>query len=183
MKHRHTATICVFTAMMFAGSASASLIGDTVNVQYNFFPTVPAVAVVSPGHELPNASLATFGSINTFPRWDINIESNYITIDILATATYPLGNFFRFSDLDWVGPPGPGLVIGVTATSNQNVIPISATFTADSVRVDFGSNTANWQQGDQIRLDLQTAHVPEPVSFSLLGFGGLALIHRRRVHG
>jgi hypothetical protein len=170
--------ICVFTALMFAGSAKASLIGDTVNVQLNLFPTVPAVLVVSPGHEIPSASLGTFGGSNAFPRWDINIENTYITIDILADATYPVGNYFVFSDLDWVGPPGPGIVTGVTASSNQGIIPISATFTADSVRVDYGSNTNNWLQGYQIRLDLQTAHIPEPASLSLLGLGITVLFKR-----
>jgi len=181
MKRSLATTLGICTALMIGSQADASLIGDTVNVQFSSFPFVPSVLVSTPGVELPGASLATFGSSGgANPRWDINIEANYMTIDIInGPAFYGAGSSFTFSDLDWVGGL-PGIVTGVTVSSNQSVIPVNATFTADSVRVVFGSNTANWQTGDQIRLDLQTAHIPEPASLALLSTGAMLLLKRRK---
>jgi len=180
MNHKIVITLGLCAALLITHQTDASLIGDSIDVKFNNFPFVPTVLVVTPGVELPGASTATFGSGGATPRWDINIESNFMTIDIInGPATYGAGSRFTFSDLDWVGGL-PGIVTGVTASSNQSIIPVSANFTPDSVTVFFGSNTDNWQLGDQIRVDLQTAHVPEPTSLALMGLSSaLALIRRK----
>ena len=147
---------------------AASLIGDSVMVNFANFSSPQKVVVVTPGVEFEFASLSTFGSTSTTPRWAINIESDYITIDILRDATYGFPASFTFSDLNW---DNSYFLLGVSASTTNSDIPISASFGDSWTNVIFGNDTFDWQKDDQIRLELQVSQVPLPPSFLLLGLG------------
>lgn len=142
----------------------ASLTGDTVNVQFVNGPVKPVV--VGAGVELPNAG-PTLGAAGNAPRWNIDLDSASIRIDFIdQVATYGLGAFFLFSDLNPQLGNCPGTVASVTVITNKPVAQFdvagAVTFTANSVRVPFAppSGNVNWSPGEFIELRLSYRPVP-----------------------
>ncbi|MGE0127155.1 MAG: FG-GAP-like repeat-containing protein [Blastocatellales bacterium] len=159
------ALVCL--AALFAipnRAALASLTGDTVNVQ---FLTGPVKQVtVGAGVELPNAG-PTLGAVGNSPRWNIDLDSSTIRIDFIdQVATYGLGAFFLFSDLDPKIGACPGTVVGVTVVTNKPVAQFDVagamTFTANSVRVQIApsAGNVNWSPGEFIELRLTYRAAP-----------------------
>lgn len=142
----------------------ASLVGDTVNVQ---FVNAPAKSVVvGAGIELPNAG-PTLGAAGNAPRWNIDLDGASIRIDFIdQIATYGQGSFFLFSNLDPQLGTCPGTISGVTVTTNKPAsqfnVAGAVTFTANSVRVPIapGGSNLDWAPGEFIEVRLSYQPVP-----------------------
>lgn len=159
------ALICAAALLAIPNRAAlASLTGDTVNVQFVNGPVKQVT--VGPGVELPNAG-PTLGAAGNATRWNIDLDSSTIRIDFIdQVATYGLGAFFLFSDLDPKIGACPGTVVGVSVVTNKPVAQFNVagavTFTANSVRVQIApaSGNVNWSPGEFIELRLTYRPTP-----------------------
>ena len=142
--------------------ANASLVGDTVGTRFVGWPLVNST--VNSGVELPNAG-PTLGAPGPSPRWSIDFGSDTIRIDFLQQpATYGMGSYFTFSNLDprLAGCP-PAFISGITVTTNKpstqfNVVG-AATFGPNTVTIQIAPSSKNmdWQPGEFILVKLNFA--------------------------
>jgi PEP-CTERM motif len=165
---------------VFSSNASASLIGDTVTLDWlaNGVPcllcsTVNVVVEAGPGDTAsPNPTVL-----------DVNVEASSILIDILTTGVgafdFPTDfNGLVVSSLDWVGDPTKTIVDVVLGTDIAGLGSDRISFGDHSVSVNFASLSV--ATGQFITLDLVTTQVPEPGLLSLLSIGLLGLGFLRR---
>ncbi|MCU1267741.1 MAG: hypothetical protein JWM21_4059 [Acidobacteria bacterium] len=143
--------------------ANASLVGDTVGTRFNLGPG-PINRVVGSGIELPGAG-PLLGGAGPSPRWNIDFGSNTIRIDFLQQpATYGMGSYFTFSNLDpqLPGCP-PAFISGITVTTNKpanqfNVVA-AATFGPHTVTIQIAPSggNLNWTPPEFILVRLNYA--------------------------
>lgn len=166
-------------ATSFTPSASASLIGDSVDASFT-----GGQAFISPG-------TAVVGAGNEFEV--ILVSNTLLTIDvadasiaITSNARFPFGtDTLVISDLDWVGDPGRIVGVSLDLSSDQirgfELGKIS--FTDDSVTVDFTSiffGSAGLTATINLEVDHGAIAVSEPFGIALLGLGLLGLGVARR---
>ena len=156
-----------------AGSAKASLIGDTVMCSGPFGTCSPSSATVGTGVEFQFFLTSQFAATH-----DIDLDANSISMTAVQGSGWGTGWELTLSDLDWVGIP-TGVITGITnfTTNVTQGISISDIMTtAHTVTINFGSSS--WANGEFLSFDLVTEHVapvPLPAAFPLFA-GGLGLL-------
>ncbi len=171
----------VAVLVLAAGSGSASMIGDTIDITFAEASSLDTTTLVGVGPELviPGNPSST--------NFLIDVDSETITLEAENQA-FQFGEFtgndefITFGDLDWI-EPGPGVITGVSfVLSDDNGSPppvLGVTFTDDSVTVQIDGN-AIWDNFAKAVITLEVAHVPEPSTALLLGVALLGLGARRR---
>jgi hypothetical protein len=168
---------------LFTGTAHASLLGDSVDCDVQpiangtfWSCSLASATVVDPGVEF---QLNLAGN----PFFDVDLDSNSITLINLSALGTGAGEFLTLSSLDWLDFPAGEIedfslvTLGVAGLNASDI-----TLTAHSVGIDF--NGTQWRPGDFAEITLQVNHaVPEPTTLLLLGLGLAGLgFAKRRLH-
>ena len=162
--------VVYFTLAVIGSSAPvhADLIGDTVNFNYQTigsFSANPTSAVVGGGVESTIAAPGPFAIIN------IDLDANSITLTSTINNLFQPNDMLTISDLDWIGTPGE--ITGFVLTNNGVTDLVSSDITTMSDSVEVFTGGSHWDPGDNIVIDLQVTHIPEPPAFLFLGLVGL----------
>lgn len=201
--------ICVLCVA--ARPAQATLIGDTIQGEVDFIgqtgnwfdPTdhpghqtgssgiQPSAVVIDPDPTFTEF-FYTDGTCDLC-RVNISVDVDATTIAIrefLINDSNPAGNLLGWdiwlTDLDWSG--SPGLIQNAVVTSTD-FTGFSISFTADSLHISYAggqeidlSSPTDPRNEITALITLNTAAVPEPASFALLGSGlaSFVLIRKRR---
>lgn len=182
--HNLAALAATATLMLSAGTASASLIGDSVSCATN-----------GAGGYSCDAPTAVVGGASEFTLngppgavFDVNIGADDILVTFIFGGGVSLGSpvTLMLSDLDWVGSP-LGEIVGIAnfaTTATAGITASDVTFGAHSVDIVLGSGTT-WAQNQFLSFDLVTSDpsaVPLPATLPLvvLGLAGLGVASRRR---
>jgi hypothetical protein len=159
--------------VMFAGSAQAQLLGDTVNGQFSVTgfgtPLNQNAEVTDPGVEF-NVRNAIF--------LDVKDDSFDIIYDLTRFAGVGAATSWSLSDFDSV-------ITDVVLGNGDSSLINGISFTDDSVKVDFANITRTTGQVQTWSFNVATANaaqsVPEPTTIlGLLAVGGGAVVSRRK---
>jgi hypothetical protein len=181
-----TRALSAAVVLTFSSAVQASLIGDTVNCNFNSATNSvvcsTANAVVVPA--APEFTLnTTFGT--PIPLFSVDIGASSIAINFLLTGTTTFGSTVQSLTLGSLDPSA-GDIVGIAnfaTTSTTGVDASDVSFTPDSVTFNFSQS--GWQTTAAFAsfdLVFGAAAAPEPASFALLGVGlaALALVRRRK---
>lgn len=179
MKRIILSAVLVFAA----SSASASLIGDTVTMDWEFNGT--PCALCSTVNTIVAAGPADAVSPNP-TAISVNVEAESILIDLVTNGVVigdPLSDFVGLivSSLNWTDYPDGSIIDVLLDTSFFAFDASRISFTGDSVSVNLAGLTVT--ETDFVNLDLVTSHaVSEPGMLALLviGLAGIAFARRRR---
>ena len=167
---RYCLPTAITLSMVFCGSASAVLIGDTVNCNITgggSFGCSPGSAVVGAGPEF-NVGLTN----DPFIGVDLAAES--ITLDILQDNELG-GTIINLTDLDWIDRPGE--IVGLSLSNNGiNGLTLGdLSFGTNNISIDLRNTNSN--AGAFALIDIDVRHVPEPFTilgtFSAIGIGAI----------
>ncbi|MDX1734124.1 MAG: PEP-CTERM sorting domain-containing protein, partial [Halioglobus sp.] len=167
----------IFAVLMlsvFAATANATLIGDTVGCSItNFWDCDSPTAVVGdPGAEFILADVISPGG--PFVDFSVDIGANSIAINgigSLITVNAPNSLILTLDDLDWVGMPAAEIIgIDNLVTTVSGIDLSDITFTAHSVSIELGQGASSWVSGNSLSFDLVKG-VPSPATIALFGLG------------
>jgi hypothetical protein len=175
MKVAVPAAACVLA--LLAAPAQATLIGDTVSVEYHF-PDLGTIfeshlTVVQSG-AADTVTFTTVGTVGNVNVEDSSVEIEWAPVQFLAASF----NGVVITDMDFFGPPteimGLNIVTDLPGWNDSR-----ASFTADSIALNFENLVAFDGFSMSANLLLKTA--PEPASMGLfaLGIAGVVLRARR----
>jgi hypothetical protein len=177
MKVAIPAAACVLA--LLAAPAQATLIGDTVSVEYQF----PDLGTIFESH-LTVVEAGTGDVVDFFAgdhQVDVNVEASSVEIDwIINIINFQPGNFngIVVTDLDFQGQPAP--LIGIDITTNaQGWNDAFASFTEDSIALNFEPLGSVPQFSMVVDLIFRQA-APEPTSIGLIALGLAGLVLRAR---
>jgi hypothetical protein len=172
MKYSRT-LIAAFVALVCAGSAQASLVGNTVSCASTGFFTgcSPSNATVGAGVEFD--VLSPVGGYH----WSVDIGANSVVFTDLAPGSSSGGHGVVFL----TGFDAPILGISNFATNATSGITTSdVTFTSTSITID--AQNSSWSSNQFISFNVVTADIPEPASLALVGLAlvGLGVSRSRK---
>jgi hypothetical protein len=168
-----------------ASPAKADLMGATVSIGGYcctspsapdlFTNVITGIVPVS----FPVGSLKSATTLQVIPA-SFDITANQI-VETSAVAAFASPGSFNGPVYDFSGLSSP--ITNVTVDSLSTVIPVSVTFTGDSVAVNVAGESI--PSGGKYILDVTTGGViatPEPSAIALVGVGlaGLAILRRRQ---
>jgi len=166
---------------LLAAPAQATLIGDTVSVEYHF-PDLGTIfesqlTVVQAGSTDSVTLLATL-----LTPGNVNVEDSSVEIDWAPVVFTPANfNGIVITDMDFSGLPASivGLDIATNAAGWNDAF---ASFTADSIALNYAS-LGTVLSGFSMTVDLivqRDAPEPATLGFMVLGLAALRLAARRR---
>ena len=152
--------VCLFICL-FAGTANAGLVGDTVHIAHNWSTL---------GSEIytPMDVLVENGSgdlANVSPAYSVDVDDLSVFVDFIANATWNTGPFngLVISNIDSI------LSDFVVSTNFAGWDDSRFTYTSDSLMFNWSGLAFN---GDTtFQLNFNTSQVPEPASIALIGLG------------
>ena len=163
--------IVTLVSSLICVSASASLIGDTINARWQFGATdLNDDFVVGPGIE-GNPWLGIY----------LDISESAISIDVVDDGATGIVEtvVWTFSSLDWVGTPG--VIVDVTPSTNWvDWSDDFVTFGENFVRVEFLNDVSFDASNDFLFLDIEATHIPEPTAAVLAVAAIFFVVGRRR---
>ncbi|MFN7937820.1 MAG: PEP-CTERM sorting domain-containing protein [Bryobacteraceae bacterium] len=182
MQFRKLPIAMMAMAVMMAGSAQASLIGDTVTVTVNWLsgPTADSVLVAHPAVEFTNANGTNIGNAFLFPGESIDLQSLAIVLTFTGSFQGTIGvtgidgvvsglaaQAGSFGTLDQFSITDSGHSISFRYIGGNPTAPTGVS----TLNLTFDTNT-NGGGGDP---------TPEPATLALMGAGlaGLAWMKRR----
>lgn len=166
---------------LIATPAQATLIGDTVSVEYHF-PDLGTIVeseltVVQAGP----ADTVTLLEIFLTPV-NIDVESSSVQIDWAPVEFTPANfNGVVITDMDFLGPPASILGLNIL-TNAAGWNDAFASFTTDSIALNY-ANLGPMVDGFSMTVELlvqQAAPEPAPLGLMVLGLSAVALGARRR---
>ncbi len=180
--------------LFYASEATASLLGDSVQVDVNFSVLNPigggtlpisysdSFTVIHPGHEVnENLGLAQI-SIDVDPvaeTIDLSVQ------DLVGVGAMNVSGTAVFSDLDWLdagGSPVAGVISGAVISSNPGNYPFSVGHTDDSITITIDSPFNLPPSGTvALTISYSAEHIPEPTTALLvtLGLWGMGYCRRK----
>ena len=181
----------VIAGLFAAGSANATLIGDSVQgflsdqsgigvVSNQFNP----IAIVGPGVEFNGTW--SYGPLKQIWNVAVDLDASSFTVffnDVGTGSTHDISGFtflgLALSDLDLDGP-----IIGVTVLSSDAAVQ-SIGHTDHGITVQwngfmFRDANGNPLSSGSSKFGILTAPVPEPSSFAMLGLGLLVVSMARK---
>lgn len=170
-KHLSIIAAVALALVLGAGSANATLIGDTVTFHVGGF--TEDVLVQEGVIEIPSVANVGNGSID--------IEASSVDLLFLRSANFSSNASWNLSGLDWVGVTGE--IVDIVVTTNITDPGFSVTFGPHAL--SFNLFSASVIEGQYAHVELITSHVgspviPEPATMTLLGLGVAGLALRRR---
>ncbi len=174
MKNMGVKALVAMVATVVCGTASATLIGDTVHVTGDVgdgLEDFGFLTVADPGVEL-----FLTGPLGL--TLDIFADSIEISVHNTGPAVLAGGGFLTIGDLDW-GVPGVITGLDVLVDTWDPVLDLS--FTADSVTFERSAVTElasgnTWT----VVVGLEHQPIPEPATVALLSLGLLGMAARRK---
>ena len=153
---RNLAVLAVFA--ITPAVAHADLIGDTVNGEIIGGPG--AFQVVPPSNTVGAGIEFTIEFVGT-PAFEVDIDANSITVTQVfgQPISTGAGEVLFLSDLDWVGPSGPGRIIGIAnfeTDEGPDITESDVTWTDDEIFFNMSPNI--WANGSFARWDLVVEH-------------------------
>ena len=164
-----------------AGSAQASLIGQTITcMDANFICSPGSATVIDPGSEF------------TMSAGEANFTIDVGDMSVLMSLASPLPTQFsvdfilELSDLIWSNDP-TAQITGITNFAVLNIDgldPADITAAGNTVVIEYGVTT--WGTTSSVSFDLLTTPhgsripVPSTLALFLMALGGLGLTQRRR---
>lgn len=170
-------SLAAFTS---APLAAATLVGETVGIDYIFGPDENSV-LVDDGNG--NFVVGAGAETSYFGNLEVDVSGNQLTINSLRDADFQSVEAFnglRISDV--LGAFGDFLSISLV--SSDFIAPLLS-FDAENLYVNFAGSGFT-EQGEQVVINFTVADsvaaVPLPASLPLLlaGVGGFAALRRRR---
>jgi|GEM_PF-4036070 len=197
---RILASASVAIGMIWAGGASAALVGTTTDltitgsvgnpITSTNLPISQTLNIIDPGQEMSNRLVSLTFDSSGFDqvfsgRVNVDVSDNKIRVSFSGTAQ-GIGLLFSFDNLGGASED----IVGASTSSSSGIINgvnglIDPVFTSDSVA--FGFQFLGFQPGTnvshEITLDLVPTVVPLPAALPLFGAGLLVtgfIAHRRK---
>ena len=166
--------------LAMAGSAQASLIGQTITCSDTRFVCSPGSAtVIEPGSEF---TMAAGGANFTIDVGDMSVLISFASP---IPAGFPANSILTLGDLIWSNDPTATLT-GITNFSSSNITGIGAgnvTAAGNTVMIDYSATS--WGPPASVSFDLLTTPhgsripVPPTLALFLVALGGIGLMRRR----
>jgi hypothetical protein len=163
--------------VMFAGSAQAQLLGDTVNGQLG---ATNSPAFLNQNAEVtdPGIEFTAVGNQNASISLDVKDNSFDIIYNLSTLGSIGFPSTWSLSDFD-------SIITDVTLVSGNSSLINDISFTDDSVKVDLADITRATGQVQTWSFDVATANaaqsVPEPTTIlGLFAVGAFSVVSRRK---
>lgn len=189
MLTRITSSLAVLMTMAWAGSASATLIGDSVNASWSspngvlgiVSPFTSPQTVILGGPEFTGVASRPGTVCDPCYQLDLDINDSSFDFNVGQLGTFtgtgsgPSLLRLDITGLDWVDVPGQ--IVGISGGDSS---VFSFGFGANSVFVEFTSVSVD---AGPIHFDIEVQHeVPGPSTLALfsLGLAGLGFARRKK---